>query len=384
MSIEASTPSPAPRTGSAGESRNVKSSGRGQSSDASPQGFLAALSAVDEVTEAPLPVTAQDLVTNEPPAPVDIAPAATDLIASFMQLPTPVEFDSTMQLPSASMAGAAFNPTAAAVGPKQSGLQTSPKADLQSAQSLGADVRSEGATAKEGVAMRSYKAQGGALAVNASVTDAMKEHDVKFLAALEAMKTVQVAREPASQGANIPAIAASVGSLMGDRYLRRDSASDASNAAQPAGTGVPVFGDSLSGEVAAAVPAGQVAEQVAFWISTDVHKAELKLDGLGEDAVEVSIRMSGNEAHVTFRTDEAQARGALEGAADHLKELLQREGLVLSGVSVGSSGSGDAGAQQRQQQQPARQITTVAVPVSGLERGRPANGVAGRTLDLFV
>ncbi len=127
-----------------------------------------------------------------------------------------------------------------------------------------------------------------------------------------------------------------------------------------------------------------VAEQVSYWISNGVQNAELKLDDLGNNPVEVSIRMHGNEAHVTFRTDELQARTALENASLHLKNLLQSEGVILSGVSVGTTGSGGAGNQQQQPQQRPRQFTTALIPP-----GRPGpDSIAGRTtkntLDLFV
>jgi flagellar hook-length control protein FliK len=131
-------------------------------------------------------------------------------------------------------------------------------------------------------------------------------------------------------------------------------------------------------------PEMQVAEQVTYWISQDVQNAELTLDGLGTDPVEVSIRMSGNEAQVSFRTDELQTRDLLEGAASHLKELLQNQGLVLSGVSVGASGSGDAGAGHQRPHHGARQ--TIAMPVeaeASLPR-RLSYGAQGRSLDLFV
>ena len=61
--------------------------------------------------------------------------------------------------------------------------------------------------------------------------------------------------------------------------------------------------------------------------------AEMKLEGLGDSPVEVSISMNGNQAHVAFRTDEVQARDALENAGVQLKEMLQRDGVVLSGMS---------------------------------------------------
>lgn len=130
-----------------------------------------------------------------------------------------------------------------------------------------------------------------------------------------------------------------------------------------------------------------VAEQVSYWISNGVQNAELKLDDLGNNPVEVSIRMHGNEAHVTFRTDELQTRTALENASLHLKNLLQNEGVILSGVSVGMAGSGGTGNQQQQSQQRPRQFTTALV-----SSGRPglesldsiARRVTKNTLDLFV
>lgn len=127
-----------------------------------------------------------------------------------------------------------------------------------------------------------------------------------------------------------------------------------------------------------------VAEQVKYWISNGVQNAELKLEGLGNNPVEVSISMNGNEAHVAFRTDELHTREMLENAGLHLKDMLEREGVSLAGVSVGTSGPGDSGAQGRKSRPDVKQTTVIsamAVPVSVAPMvGRSA----GRTLDLFV
>jgi hypothetical protein len=131
-------------------------------------------------------------------------------------------------------------------------------------------------------------------------------------------------------------------------------------------------------------PEVYVAEKVAYWISNDVQNAELKLDGIGLDPVEVSIRMHGNEAHVAFRTDELQARAALENATTHLKELLQREGLVLTGVSVGTAGAGDSGDREGQSRQGGRQANIAALTPVRADRGAVGGRVSGGTLDLFV
>jgi flagellar hook-length control protein FliK len=127
-----------------------------------------------------------------------------------------------------------------------------------------------------------------------------------------------------------------------------------------------------------------VAEKVAYWISNDVQNAEMKLEGIGLDPVEVSIRMHGNEAHVSFRTDELQARAALENASTHLKELLQREGLVLTGVSVGTAGAGDSGGGDGKSRQGARQSNVSAIVSPSTRSGPVAGRSAGGRLDLFV
>lgn len=127
-----------------------------------------------------------------------------------------------------------------------------------------------------------------------------------------------------------------------------------------------------------------VAEKVAYWISNDVQNAEMKLEGIGEMPVEVSIRMQGNEAHIAFRSDELQAREALENASLHLKELLQREGLVLSGVSVGTAGAGDAGGQERKSRQGSRQSGVVTVQAAQADGAAFARRSTGGALDLFV
>jgi flagellar hook-length control protein FliK len=214
---------------------------------------------------------------------------------------------------------------------------------------------------------------------------AAKAHDTQFFAAMEAMKFMQPAKEPqlAVVGATLVASGMSEPS-------RAEKAATAAEAAPLTYSGnMPTLGTTSYASTAVADAANvstemQVAEQVTYWISQDVQNAELTLDGLGKDPVEVSIRMTGNEAQVTFRTDELQTRDLLEGAATHLKELLQSEGLVLSGVSVGTSGSGDAGGRPPRAPQVARKTMEMqAVPELAMTP-RVSNGVQGRSLDLFV
>ncbi len=170
-----------------------------------------------------------------------------------------------------------------------------------------------------------------------------------------------------------------------ERSVFRSTASDA---ASPVQTYVPSASTSSFVNTPAPAPVTStetyVAEKVAYWISNDVQNAEMKLDGIGELPVEVSIRMQGNEAHIAFRSDELQAREALENASVHLKEMLQREGLVLSGVSVGTAGAGDGGNQERKSRQGARQSGVVSVQAASSEGAPGARRSTGGALDLFV
>lgn len=134
-------------------------------------------------------------------------------------------------------------------------------------------------------------------------------------------------------------------------------------------------------------PEMMVAEQVSYWISGKVQNAELRLDVLGRQPVDVSISMKGGEAQIEFRTDQPQARQVLEGAVAHLEDLLKQEGLSLGGVFVGSSGQQRHGAQPSPERPVDSEVRQVRVDVAQAGAslktsvGRP---VAGRSVDLFV
>jgi flagellar hook-length control protein FliK len=215
-----------------------------------------------------------------------------------------------------------------------------------------------------------------------SASDAGKQVvDAKFMAALEQAKTASAAKAPE------PAFAA-----LNSKPEKSQTERLAGNAksAEPTYTGasVGVTGPDYSQTAAQtmAVPAEvQVAEQVTYWVSQHVQNAEMKLDGLGQSPVEVSISVQGNEAQIAFRSDEAATRGVLESAGAHLKDMLQREGMVLTGVSVGTSGSGDSGAGgDRRGRQSARQAAIAPLLPEKVAKAPRAGEMTGRSVDLFV
>jgi flagellar hook-length control protein FliK len=126
-----------------------------------------------------------------------------------------------------------------------------------------------------------------------------------------------------------------------------------------------------------------VAETVSYWASQGVQTAELTLDGFGDSPVEVSILLNGDQAQIDFRTDQEGVRQVLEAATAQLKELLSSQGLALAGVSVGTSGKGDAGGDRRSRQD-TKQVTLVKADAIGSVATRAANPAVGRSLDLFV
>ena len=169
-----------------------------------------------------------------------------------------------------------------------------------------------------------------------------------------------------------------------ERSVFRSNVSEGTSSVGPSHVQSASGGSSIAAPAPATPTDTYVAEKVAYWISNDVQNAEMKLDGIGDKPVEVSIRMQGNEAHIAFRSDELQARAALENASVHLKDMLQREGLVLSGVSIGTSGAGDSGDQERQSRRGARQSSVASVQPARADRASGTGRVSGGALDLFV
>ncbi len=130
----------------------------------------------------------------------------------------------------------------------------------------------------------------------------------------------------------------------------------------------------------------QVAEQVAYWVNQKTQNAELTLQRDGHP-VEVSVSLSGNEAHVSFRSDQQQTRELLDQSMAQLSDLLRSEGLVLSGMSVGTSARDSAGGGEAGQQRPregARQAQVVSAVPAGATSLARGGGALDRAVDIFV
>ncbi len=160
-------------------------------------------------------------------------------------------------------------------------------------------------------------------------------------------------------------------------------------ASEPLGFSGVVEPDVFQGEALGLSTEERVADQVSQWVGQTVHNAELTVDRDGQ-AVQVTVTMSGQEAHVTFRSDEGQTRALLDAHLSELGEMLRNQGLVLSGAWVGTSQQ-----QSRRDDSGTLQSTTAlgrrgstgssdaaAVAPAQLSASRSTAGL--RTLDLFV
>ncbi|WCM88986.1 flagellar hook-length control protein FliK [Acidovorax sp. NCPPB 3576] len=136
----------------------------------------------------------------------------------------------------------------------------------------------------------------------------------------------------------------------------------------------------------------QIAEQVAYWVHQKTQNAELTIDREGQP-VEVMVSLSGNEAHVTFRSDQANTREWLDSSAAQLRDLLRSEGLELSGVTVGQSGrdgtgasGGDGRRSSSDSDGPARRTQVQAAAGVGAGAALAVKGPAGaaHALDVFA
>jgi flagellar hook-length control protein FliK len=355
---------------------SAKSQGTGKDAPNESLGFSAILAAEEAPEGGGQAIQSPDVLeTMLPSAPVDVAQSAINIVANPTPQPTiPVILPGTE----------ATELAKSAVGTSRA-MTAAAKEQLPLVAATGGAVVSANQDSKITPAGVDNKAAKAVLAPPSSVVDSGKQHDSHFFAVMEAMKFVQTAKEPPSATVGVALAASGLAEPnKPEKAVLQAEAAPLTYAATVPTLGTTSYASTAVADASNVSPEMQVAEQVTYWISQDVQNAALTLEGLGKDPVEVSIRMSGNEAQVSFRTDELQTRDLLENAASHLKELLQSEGLVLTGVSVGTSGSGDAGTGQQRPFHGSRQTMAMVPEHTPAAPIRAPLGAQGRSLDLFV
>lgn len=130
----------------------------------------------------------------------------------------------------------------------------------------------------------------------------------------------------------------------------------------------------------------RVAEQVSYHLGRGAQSAEIEVEGIDERPIHVSIDLQGQEARIEFRAEQAQTRQVLQDAMPHLREMLEREGLTLAGMSVGSSGPQGGQDQPSERGRASLRQGQVEVTVEGPAPTTSARSAlpSGRSLDLYV
>lgn len=139
---------------------------------------------------------------------------------------------------------------------------------------------------------------------------------------------------PSSPGATGPAVAADTGT---SGLVGAGSGNDAS------GSGSEHAADAQTGDGQPHPHAeeGRNAEgpTVSHWGTQHLRHASLRVGDGGADAIDIQLQVKGQEVQVAFQTDNAEARAQLrENAGASLADLMQRSGIQLGHVSVGSQG----------------------------------------------
>lgn len=215
-------------------------------------------------------------------------------------------------------------------------------------------------------------------------------------ASLEARSDMHVRQTQMAELAELSAQANRAGAMDGtlrqaERALAKFTTARASDnvdgvwGSQALFSGSPQGVEPANATEAMVAPELMVAEQVKYWISQDIQNAELKIDGFDGLPVDVSITLKGNEASVDFRTDQEGIREILQSTESHLKDVLAREGLVLSGVSIGASmQQGGRESPQGRGPESRRRIEASLADVPVVGNSRQVQVVAGKSVDVFV
>jgi len=124
------------------------------------------------------------------------------------------------------------------------------------------------------------------------------------------------------------------------------------------------------------VPVGQpgwgeaVGKQVAWFVSQKISAASLRLNPQHLGPMEIAVSMDGDQASVSFTSQQAIVRDALESSIPRLREMLAENGLNLINVNVSqqgkSHGNGQGAPGSQQEAGVANDESGANEPTSGL------------------
>jgi flagellar hook-length control protein FliK len=103
---------------------------------------------------------------------------------------------------------------------------------------------------------------------------------------------------------------------------------------QPQPSAAPLPQTAIPQPVASQAWGGMVGERVVWMFGQQHQSAEIMLNPPALGPLEVRLSMSDGQANLTFTTQHAPVREALEAATPRLREMLSESGIGLGNVSV--------------------------------------------------
>ncbi|MBA4215102.1 MAG: hypothetical protein C0449_18665 [Polaromonas sp.] len=199
-------------------------------------------------------------------------------------------------------------------------------------------------------------------------------------------------REAATEGLN-PATPVGAGHRTTDTApaLPGATAGDASMSSDGGGSDASTF-DQADGQANNPFADANAAEEptVSHWGTQHLRHASLRVDGEGgEQAIDIQLSMKGQEVQVAFNTDNAEARASLrENAGESLADLLNKSGIQLGGVSVGSQGQpgsrSDDGAARQSGVRGVASASHTAAPTAHRQPTAAPRADGSQPLDVFA
>jgi flagellar hook-length control protein FliK len=111
----------------------------------------------------------------------------------------------------------------------------------------------------------------------------------------------------------------------------------------------------------------EVGSQISYWSAQGAQRASFTVGSAQDMPVEVTLSFADGALDVSFETEEEGVRELLENQAhEALQQLMDAQGIVLGGVSVG-------GGRSQAQRDSGNESTTVDM----VERGRNRKPAAG-------
>jgi len=99
----------------------------------------------------------------------------------------------------------------------------------------------------------------------------------------------------------------------------------------------------------------QLSQQVSYMVRGGIQQAEIKLNPAHLGPMEIKLSVNDDQATVSFVTQHAPVRDALDAAIPRLKEMLEQQGLNLAGADVSTQSEQNQADQHQTEQNQADQ-----------------------------